>query len=285
VTETVYVAFGDASTGEGATVYGLLLLPEAELEPVERAVNEIKVRYGASASTPLHCRELMSGHARQESAWAHLNVTQVNQLLGEVLSCLQFHHPVLLAGIMPVDNYPTNFRLLGRAGYDDLTHPINDKWRELWTFKHVALLMQPQTVIPVKESKARPASPNKPWWRFSGNVVAPGYTVSRVYIDRERTRVKWFSKQFQWGEIAKDMTVKGDFGESHLPIHLAEADEKHALLDIADIVAWYTCRLFSSRPVEFQTPPYDVQTFLVTGYQGEIVLGGVDVVAAPGADE
>ena len=278
MTDTVYVAFGDASTGESTTVYGFVLLPEAEVESVEREVCEIKMRFGATASTPLHCRELMNARARLDSGWAHLDSTQVSQLLGEVLTCVHSHQPVVLVGLMPADNYPTSFRLLGRDGHADITHPINDKWRELWTFKHAALLMYPHTILPVLETELKPARSNKPWWRFRGELVTPGYRVSSIYIDREQTKVPWFSKQFQWAEIAKDMTVTGDFGESHLPIRLADNDDKHPLLDIADIVAWYTCRIFSSNPIELRTPPYDVQTFMVVGYKGEIILGGTDVI-------
>ena len=279
MSETVYVAFGDASTGPGGSIYGMVLIPESFIDDALSAVNQIKVKYGGTEASPIHCREMTSGHARAKSCWAHLQADDVFELFGAVLSTLEAYKPLFIAGLMPVDRYPTSFRLLGRNGHADLTHPIDDKWRELWVFKHTALMLRPVEHIPVAPPPKR-APTNLPKWRFSGEVIQPGYIVSAVYIDREITKVRWFSKQLQWGEIARDMTVKGLSDESHLPIQLAAHDNKHPLLDVADIFAWHMGTVIGGKERRLNSPLYEVQTVLVHSCKGEIILGGAEEIEA-----
>jgi len=58
--------------------------------------------------------------------------------------------------------------------------------------------------------------------------------VSRVYLDRETTKIPWYSKSVQWSTVAADFVRVGPFGASHLPIQPVDI-RKHQLLEVADL--------------------------------------------------
>jgi hypothetical protein len=109
-------------------------------------------------------------------------------------------------------------------------------------------------------------------------LVAPGYRVSQVFLDREDTAVTWFSKKFKWTTVAKELVVRGTLGPSHLPLQ-ATAGAKHPLLDLADIFVWSIGRSFSDRPIKFIDFKADVQTVMFGPRGDELVIGGGHVEA------
>lgn len=269
-----YVAFGDGSVTPSGVFYGLVLLPEAITTEVQRTIEQYKVQYGGSPQTSLHCRELFSGHARAKSGWAHLSETDVVALCGDVLRSVGAFEPKYLLGYIPAECYPKRFRLLGRNGHPDLVHDLDEKWLLLWSYFRVAALLDPIDIVESQDPIEFPRPLNLPFWQMVVRRSDPGFRVRKVILDREDTKVRWFSKSFKWVSVAKEMVIKHPGGSSYLPVEPA-ADVKHPLLDLADIFVYSIGRSLSQgKPLEYTNFSADVHVELLSGIGEEIVLGG-----------
>ncbi|MCK9818489.1 hypothetical protein M1B35_31300 [Pseudomonas sp. MAFF 302046] len=274
--ETVYVAFGDASTGRAGTFYGLVLIPEDQVEKAVNVVNTVKERFGGTSRSSLHCRELFYGDARSKSDWRHLDAGGPAALCGAVFSAIAELQPCYVLGCMPVDSYPTSFRLKAKAGsgYEDTVHPVDDKWRELFVYQRVALLLDPAVINPPPNPLEVVTPPNRPHWRLEGNLIEPAFKVSKVFLDREKTKIQWFSKQVQWAVLARELVVRGPRGSSFLPVDDSDIADKHPLLDVADLFVWNLARAMAGQAIVMDMQVQDVHTVLCNGNAGEICMGG-----------
>ena len=270
--EIIYEAFGDASTGAAGTFYGFVLIPEHHLETVYDGVSDIKVRYGGTSVSRIHCRELLNESRRERSEWAHLKLSDVTEMCGAVLSILRTYEARYVLGVMTVENCPTSFRLRGKNGHADLVHPVNDKWRELWTYYRAATLLKPVELVRPPDPLTTPTPKNMPTWRVVAPLVEPGFSVRKVHLDREQTKIRWFSKKLQWATVASDFVLKAPEGESFLPIQPTK-ETKHYMLDVADIFVWNVARAFSDKPITFLTEQTDVKVVLCAPMGDQIVLG------------
>lgn len=271
--DTTYIAFGDESVNTGGVFYGLLLIPEDKVEIALDVVVQIKLKYGGGETAPLHCKELFHEDARNKSVWKHLSEEQAVEMCGDILRSLDALHPKYLLGHVPVSGYPKNFRLVGKNGHPDLVHEVNEKHLTLWAFFQVARLLDPVDIIKPSDPLKEPSPRNQPFWRVHLRRTQPGFRVRKVFLDRETTKISWFSKSFQFKTIAKDVVIENSAGVSHLPISL-EGEDRHLLLDIADIFTYSVSRSMSSgRPLEYRDFTGEVELQPIT-FGDEIVLGG-----------
>jgi hypothetical protein len=269
-----YVAFGDGSVTPSGVFYGLVLLPEAITADVQRTIEQHKLQYGGDTKTPLHCRELFSGHARAKSAWAHLSEADVVALCGDVLRSVGAFEPKYLLGHIPTEYYPKRFRLLGKNGHPDLVHALDEKWLLLWSYFRIAALLDPIDIVEPQDPIEFPRPRNLPFWQMVVQRSDPGLRVRRVILDREDTNVRWFSKSFKWVSVAKEIVIERPIGRSYLPVEPA-ADVKHPLLDLADIFVYSVGRSLSQgKPLEYRDFSAEVHVELLWGTGEEIVLGG-----------
>jgi hypothetical protein len=270
---TIYNAYGDASTGETGTFYGFLLLPEDAEEAALQMLSNVKEKFGGSSDSRLHCREMFRWDARAKSEWAHLSAEQATELCSLALNGLHDLGVKFAMGIMPVEHYPKSFRLKGKNGHPDLVHDVDDKWRELWAFQRAAMMLDPVEQIEPADPKIVPSPLNQPWWQVIAPLAPPGFKVRKVYLDRESTKIRWFSKKFQWTTLAKDFVIKGTLGESFLPIQDGQADSKHPMLDLADIFVWNVARSTGSNPMTLLDRPARVHAVGCANFGEELVFG------------
>lgn len=277
--DETYVAFGDGSVTAGGVFYGLVLFPERTIIQVQRTIETVKEQYGGHASTPLHCRELFGYHARAKSPWAHISEKDAIALCGDVLRAVSKFEPKYLLGHVPSAYYPKRFRLLGKNGHPDLVHDLDEKWLLLWSYFRIAALLDPVEIVEPKDPTKTPRPRNLPFWQMVVKRADPGLRVCQVVLDREETKIRWFSKSFQWVSVAKEIVIESPMGRSYLPIEPA-SDVKHPLLDVADIFAYSVGRSLSQgRPLEYSDFSANVHVELLWGTGEEIVLGNANLEA------
>lgn len=274
--DETYLAFGDGSVTAGGVFYGLVLIPERAIRLAQEMVIRIKSEYGGAPHMPLHCRELFSGHARARSGWAHIDEATAIELCGDVLRELAAFEPKYLLGHIPAVYYPKRFRLIGKNGHPDLVHDLDEKWLTLWSYFRVAALLDPVEIVEPSDPTVTPRPRNLPFWQMVVKRTDPGMRVRKVFLDRENTKIRWFSKSFQWTSVAKELVIESLAGRSYLPVETAQ-EGKHSLLEVADIFSYSAARSMSpSKPLEYRDFSADVHVELLCGTGEEIVLGGIN---------
>lgn len=267
--EETYWAFGDGSEVSEGVFYGLVLFPEAEIEQVLLSLERVKVKHGGQAHSSVHCRELFNRSARDKSEWKHLTEAQVEVLCGDVLREIAQFRPKHLLGFLPRKRYPKRFRLIGKNGHRDLVHDVNSKWLTLWAFFRIAGLLDPAKII---EPSKGPRPNNLPSWQMMICRTERGLRVSKVFLDREQTKVRWFSKSLQWISMAKDFVVEGPLGKSHLPIE-ADSFDKHPLLDVADVFTYSAGRHLTKKPMNYAGLETEIHLETLNFHGDEMILG------------
>ena len=97
--------------------------------------------------------------------------------------------------------------------------------------------------------------------------------MRKVFLDREDTKIRWFSKSFQWTSVAKEFVIENLAGRSYLPVETPQK-EKHSLLEVADIFAYSVARSLSpGKSLEYRDFLADVHVELLRDIGEEIVLG------------
>ncbi len=273
--DETYIAFGDGSETDQGCFYGLFLIPESAVLFSESILTQTKLKYGVSEDSKLHCRELFAVDARRKSCWSKLSDAEVIQMCGEILGEIEKLKPKYLVGFIPKEHYPKRFRLKGKNGHSDLVHDIDAKWLILRAYQGIAALLDPAT-IDLPSDPIKTASPkNEPWWRRIVYREDPGLRVSKIYLDREDTKIRWFSKSFQWISVAKDLVIKRpNFDASYLPV---VSSSKHQLLEIADLFLYSITRTFApGREIIF--PNFQGEAYIqVIGHATEEIVFGAKI--------
>lgn len=274
--DETYLAFGDGSVTAGGVFYGLVLIPEGAIQLAQEMVARIKAEYGGAPNIPLHCRELFSGHARAKSGWAHIDEATAIELCGDVLRELKAFEPKYLLAHIPAVDYPKRFRLIGKNGHPDLVHDLDEKWLTLWSYFQIAALLDPAEIVEPSDPTVTPRPRNLPFWQMVVKRTDPGIRVRKIFLDRENTKIRWFSKSFQWSSVAKEFVIESPAGRSHLPVETAQ-EGKHTLLEVADVFLYSVARTISSgKSIEYRHFSADVHVELFQGIGEEIVLGGIN---------
>lgn len=264
-----YWAFGDGSESPEGVFYGLVLVPESAIDPVRKTIEAVKVKHGGSGNSRIHCRELFNRHGRARTEWRHLSDAQCMDLCGDILRGVAKHGPKHLLGYVPQRSFPKRFRLIGKNGHPDLVHPVNSKWITLWAFFSIAALLDPAEVV---TPLGPPRPPNMPSWQTVFRRTERGLRVRKVFLDREHTKVRWFSKSLQWISMAQDVVIEGPLGRSSLPLELA-ISEKHPLIDLADIFCFSAARQVTKNPMAYPNLETEIHMEILNWSGEELIIG------------
>lgn len=112
-------------------------MPTDQVEKARDRVREIKLAYGGTEGTRLHCREMFAKDARAKSAWAHLTDEQAFAVCGEIArlvsSGIDWHRSVCVAR---KSDFPGPVAHWRQPGGPDAPReyicemPMSDKWLE-----------------------------------------------------------------------------------------------------------------------------------------------------------
>jgi hypothetical protein len=269
-----YIAFGDGSSNAAGSFYGLVLIPESRVEQIEEEIKGVKQKFGGKSEFSIHCREIFGDNAREKSSWSHLSYQDVVSLCGEVLRVVGFSEPKYLVAHIPKAHYPKRFRLRGKSGHPDLVHDIDEKWLTLWAFFRIGGLLDPVTPIVPDDPKIKPRPRNLPFWNMVTKRTDPGLRVRAIYLDREKTKIRWISKKLQWISVARELVVENRDGSTYLPIKDA-SNKKPSLVDVADILTYSIAReLEGNKPIDYGSYCGEVHLEQMADYGEEIVAGG-----------
>lgn len=275
--EQIYHAFGDGSENVSGVFYGLILIPEQSIQPIQAQLDELKRKYKGVAKSRLHCRELFHSHARKKSCWAHLSEQEVVKLCGDALKIVSATQPIYLLSFIPREHFPKKFRLIGKNGHPDLIHEIDEKWLTLWAYHGIAASLDPVTIVKPPDYKTIPRARNLPFWQKIVVRNQLGIKVSKIFLDREQTNIRWFSKTFQWITVAKELVIRTPWFESFLPLEVM-GNDKHPLIDLADIFTYSQSRFFSQKEIIFEGFFGDVDV-MILGSEGEEIVFGENIGA------
>jgi hypothetical protein len=278
--DTIYTGVGDASVMPEAALYGIVLVPTASARDLEKSIEQVKLRFGSAIDATIHCREIFNGAARAKGPWAHLTQDTAISLLRDSFLAANSYGVRYLVAFSPKAYFPRRLRLLGRNGHADLVHDIDKNWITLNLFQGLAGYLDPVTVSSPPDYLSSPRPLTEPFWQLIVRRKFPGLLVDRLYVDREQTKIRWFSKSFQWATVARDLVIEGPRGQSYLPI-ISPGKEKHPLLQLADMFVYALGRELTGRQLQFgQAISNDVFLEIVGEESYEIVRGLPDDVAA-----
>jgi hypothetical protein len=272
LTET-YWAFGDDSVTDAGAFFGFALIPQTKIQESEFILERIKQKYGGQKCSTIHCRTMFAGDRRSKSEWSHLDSEKCGSMISEVLAELEVFKPLYLCTYWPRQHYPKTFRLKGRNGHSDIVHKVDDKWMVLWSFQNTATLFDPSSINAPSDPLVTMSPKNKPYWRFIAKREDRGPLVSMIYLDRDTTNVRWFSKSFQWETIAREIVVETPRGASTLPFAKMDG-QKHPLIELADIFIYTISRQISGKsPLRMIAPTSSALVLLRGQPTNEFVLG------------
>jgi hypothetical protein len=264
-----YWAFGDGSETAGGVFYGLVLFPEPAIGQVQLSIETVKLKHGGKANSPVHCRELFNRHGREKTEWGHLSDTQCMELCGDILRDIVKFAPKHLLGFLPRQCFPKRFRLIGKNGHPDLIHATDSKWLTLWAFFRIAALLDPAEIVTPIDA---PRPSNFPSWQMVVRRTERGMRVRKVFLDREQTKVRWFSKSLQWISMAQDLVIEGPLGRSNLPLQLAISD-KHPVIDVADIFTYSAARQMTKKAMAYPNLETEIHLEILNWSGDELILG------------
>ena len=253
-----------------------MLIPEHAIQEIEELICNLKMKYGGTTDSPLHCRELFHNDARSKSKWAHISEQSAIELCGDILRGIAKFEPKYLLGFIPSEYYPKRFRLIGKNGHPDLVHNVDTKWLTLWAYFRIAAILDPVEIITPHNPILNPRPRNLPFWRMISKRSEPGMKVRKVFLDRESQKIRWFSKSFKWTTVAKELVIETPAFKSHLPIEETLQD-KHLLIELADIFTYSNARALSQgREIVYRDFQGEVYVQVICGEGEEIILGGTN---------
>jgi hypothetical protein len=212
---------------------------------------------------------LFNRNGREKTSWRQLSDAQCLKLCGDILRESAKFSPKHLLGYLPRSCFPKRFRLIGKNGHPDLIHNVDSKWLTLWAFFRIAALLDPVEVL---KPSAVPRPNNLPSWQMVIRRTERGMGVRKVFLDREQTKVRWFSKSLQWISMAQDLVIEGPLGRSILPIQPVTSN-KHMLLDVADIFTYSAARQMTKEPLAYPNLETEIHLEILKWVGDELILG------------
>ena len=269
----VYSAFGDESVTPSGAFYGFFLVPNTAVSELEVQIEAIKASFGVAKNQIIHCKELFNESARSKGFWSHLTINDATEFARRIFLSAKIFNPVYLIAVSLRENFPQRFRLLGRNGHPDLVHKIDEKWITLNLFQGLVGSFDPQQLLAPPEYSASGRPQNQPYWQVIVKREGPGLCVNEICIDSDITKIRWFSKSFQWNTLAKDIVVESPLGKTFLPIRSSSASVD-PLLQLADLFVYFQGRAFGSREINLgEIISDDVQLHIVGEKCEEVVRG------------
>jgi len=207
----VLCLYGDESHFDTAVTYGLVLVQSELLPAVEQALIDVKLAFGGTADSRIHCRQLFHPDARAKTDWRSLRTAEVFEMfcmLGNGLRMAGASFRVGHVDMLDVESYIFGSKVPN-------TTPTGPK--QLATFAYVVAL--------------------------AGLEQTPGHANFRLWTDPDPTRVEWVGKRRQAGRHPFSMEFTGPLVPE--PI----VGPKPVLIDVADVVAFCAAHVYCDRKV------------------------------------
>jgi hypothetical protein len=268
-----FSAFGDGSVRKEGSFYGFVLVPDSLMNSVLEAYRQTKIDFGGKPDDEIHCRKLFAEDARRKSPWRHLNEADAESMCRAIMRLLPPVEGKFVIAHMPAVNYPETFHLRRKGGGTGHIQKVDDKWLMLHCYVYAVAFLKPETTIPPPDYKLLPQRENVPKWALIARAPDDGIPVSRVFLDREDTKIQWMSKRVQWMSVAKDIRVSRSSGESMLP--LQSETPKHTLLELADLYTYAFSRdLYGPRPLNVGGSPIETYPYILPKMPKNLEVGG-----------
>jgi hypothetical protein len=219
----LYDAFGDESVGSHFVAYAVILFAADRQAEANSILARTKIRYGASADDPLHCRVLFSGQQRKKSPWARLNMDEVFALYSGLVQDL---NPLMIRKIVSLGrktDFPDSIPG-GQWQHADPNFIGPQPWSNGYGFgdKHIANLGAHGVMIPLSK------------W--------PGFSRVRFWPDPDATLIATTTGRRQFSNMLSGFVDNGDKKEPSKVNVMYVEGAKPPLLQIADLVAYVSQR-------------------------------------------
>lgn len=199
-------------------VYGLVIVPVKMLEIAEETLAKVKVSFKASRSARFHCREVFHKDARRKSEWSHLTDKEAFDLALKITGSL--------AGI----------------GLGTIVGHVNRK-DCVYDFPGVGE-QPPMTIQDLKQLI--------PWayQAATGQLIFDEKyaNLCKIWIDPDSSLIPWYGSRRQSERLLKANKV--DINSKTITAMLIpenlESKEKPMLLELADLLAYCSCRVLAN---------------------------------------
>ena len=215
---TKFHIYGDESITDDTVVYALVIVPVEILEFVEKTLANVKELFKASRLARFHCREIFHTDARRKSEWSHLTNKQALDLAIKITASL--------AGI----GIGT---IVGHADGKD----FKDGFLGVGELPPMPLQDLKQLIPHVYQAATAPLS-------FDANYV----NLCKLRADPDSSLIKWHGSRKQAGRLLKTNIVDVNsrtITAMFIPENL-HSKEKPVLLELADLLAYCSCRVLSN---------------------------------------
>ena len=214
---TKFHIYGDESITGDTVVYALVIVPVDVLEFAEETLAKLKESFKASRSARFHCREIFHTDARRKSEWSHLTNKQALDLAIEITASLS---GIGICTIVGHDGKDFKDGFLGVGERPPM--PLQDL-KQLIPFVY-----QGATAL----------------LSFDANYV----NLCKLWADPDSSLIQWHGSRKQAGRLLKsnivDINAKA-ITAMFIPENL-HTKEKPVLLELADLLAYCSCRVLSN---------------------------------------
>jgi hypothetical protein len=215
---TKFHIYGDESITGDTVVYALVIVPVDVLEFAEKTLAQVKESFKASRSARFHCREIFHTDARRKSEWSHLTNKQALDLAIKITAGLAGIGIGTIIGHVDSKDFKDGFSGVGELP----SMPLQD-FKQLIPWAYQAATGQ---------------------LCFDENYA----NLSKFWADPDSSLIQWHGSRKQAGRLLK--TNKVDISSRtitamFIPENL-HSKEKPALLELADLLAYYSCRVLSN---------------------------------------
>lgn len=217
---TKFHIYGDESIAGDTVVYALVIVPVEMLEFAEETLAKVKESFMASRSARFHCREIFHTDARRKSEWSHLTNKQALDLTIKITANL--------AGI--------------GIGIGTIVGHVDSK-----DFKDGFLGVGDLPSMPLQDLKQLIP------WAYRAAIAQlcfdENYTnLSKFWADPDSSLIQWHGSRKQVGRLLKankvDISAR-TITAMFIPENLY-SKEKPVLLELADLLAYSSCRVLSN---------------------------------------
>lgn len=223
---TTFHVYGDESIAGDTVVYGLVIVPDEVLEFVETILANVKIRFKASPHARFHCREVFHKNARDKTEWSHLTDDESYKLALTIINDLSGKG--LATRIGYVDRKTINHGIPGLKGEQ---HMIIRDAKELIPFAYQGAIAQ--LIVDNKYNNR-----------------------CRLWVEPNGDLVRWFGSRRQVDRLLNANLI--DFDDKSIitaimPENL-DSKERPALLELADILAYCSARVFANTQIKRNRP-------------------------------
>ena len=215
---TKFHIYGDESITGDTVVYALVIVPVDILEFAEKTLSNVKESFKASRSARFHCREIFHTDARRKSEWSHLTNKQALDLAIKITASLAGIGIGTIVGHLDSKDFKDGFLGVGELP----PMPLQDL-KQLIPWAYQVAIGQ---------------------LCFDENYA----NQCKFWADPDSSLILWHGSRKQAGRLLKinkvDINAK-TITAMFIPENL-HTKEKPVLLELADLLAYSSCRVLSN---------------------------------------